>query len=99
MTRSRLVVPLQAAVSVALGGALVSIGALGAACGQEPDAPLSPSDASPALDTSAPDVGPGDATPTPAIEAFCEETLGLHAPRYAACCDADDAPKQYHFDH
>lgn len=42
---------------------------------------------------------PDSAPPDTNVEAFCEETLGLYAPKFEQCCDATDAPKLYAFDH
>ena len=81
---------------LALGGALAS---LAMACGDD-DAvtPTSGPDGS-SPDGATSDVSNTDAAPPSdsAIDAFCKETLGLYAPKYAACCDPSEAPKQYAF--
>lgn len=83
--------------ALSLGGALV---ALAAACGSDDAAEMQPSP-----DGSPPDAGVDDApSDAPAaspsqVDAFCDGTLGLYAPRFESCCDANVAPKTFAFDH
>ncbi len=79
-----------------LGGGLVS---LAAACGDDGAVATTP-----ALDGSLPEGSTSDGPPSDAallvdggINAFCNDTLGLYAPRHAQCCDPGVAPKQYAF--
>ncbi len=84
--------------ALAVGSALVSFAM---ACGDDAAVTTTP----PPPDGSPPDASTGDATladaPPPTdteLDAFCNGTLGLYAPRYEECCDPSVAPKQYHFD-
>jgi hypothetical protein len=79
-----------------LTGVLVSFAM---ACGEEASVTTTPTPDGSPPDASTSDVALADATPPTdtELDAFCKDTLGLYAPRYAECCDPSAAPKQYAF--
>lgn len=87
--------PWRVLTALSVAGAVVS---LAVACGDE----ASPAEASPDGSTedaaTADAVATDDAAPASDISAFCNDTLGRYAPRYAECCDATAAPKRYALD-